>query len=472
MKTLFLRIFLASVVFLLQISSALAEGIRPGAFTLSGVIGGYTFDGRQHVATRPVYGVRAGYNFTKHVGVEALFDYVRTESTLAEQDVNLYRYGGEVLLHLLPDNRLVPYLAAGYVGLTRDTEGEHTANKGSFEYGVGAKYFLTDDLALRADFRNMVFREGETQQRFGEYHQEGTRFNYEYTVGLAWQFGGEGTKPAPVAATEPPEVKAVPATPVQEPPPPPVPAAEPTPGRYKYCLSLNLQFDIDKAIIRDEDRREVAKVGDFMQRYPDTTAVIEGHTDNVGTEEHNLELSRRRAESVVNYLVEKFGIDRSRLSATSYGASKPIADNGTEAGKQKNRRIDAIIDCAFDATKISPPERLCMALQLEFDTGSARIKPAYHDGIAKVGNYLKQYPGTTAVIEGHTDNTGSEEVNLRLSLERAEAVVNYLVDNFGIDRSRLSAKGYGSSRRIAYNTTAEGRKKNRRINAIIDCVVK
>ena len=58
-----------------------------------------------------------------------------------------------------------------------------------------------------------------------------------------------------------------------------------------------------------------------------------------------------------------------------------------------------------------------------------------------------------------------------LSKERAESVVNYLVEKCGIDRSRLSAKGYGATRRIAYNNTAEGRQKNRRINAIIDCVI-
>jgi OOP family OmpA-OmpF porin len=61
---------------------------------------------------------------------------------------------------------------------------------------------------------------------------------------------------------------------------------------------------------------------------------------------------------------------------------------------------------------------------------------------------------------------------MRLSQERAQRVVDYLVENFGIDRSRLSAKGYGYTRRIAYNNTAEGRAMNRRINAVLDCVVK
>lgn len=60
---------------------------------------------------------------------------------------------------------------------------------------------------------------------------------------------------------------------------------------------------------------------------------------------------------------------------------------------------------------------------------------------------------------------------MKLSQRHAENVVNYLLEKFDIERSRLSAKGYGSSRRIAYNNTPEGRQKNRRINAIIDCVL-
>jgi OOP family OmpA-OmpF porin len=149
-----------------------------------------------------------------------------------------------------------------------------------------------------------------------------------------------------------------------------------------------------------------------------------------------------------------------------------VADNSTDEGKQKNRRIEAIIDCAFDVQKIEPPERLCMTLVVDFDSGKADVKPIYRDEIAKVADYMKQYPTTTAIIEGHTDNVGDAASNMKLSQERAENVVTYLVDNFGIDRSRLSAKGYGDTRRISYNNTAEGRAKNRRINATIDCVIK
>jgi OmpA-OmpF porin, OOP family len=253
----------------------------------------------------------------------------------------------------------------------------------------------------------------------------------------------------------------------------PIPAAEPTPEKMKYCVSLDIEFDINKADVRPQYHDEVAKVGDFMKKYPTTTAVIEGYADEVGSDDYNMKLSQRRAESVVKSLTENFGIDPSRLSAKGYGKTRPTADNATDAGRQKNRRIDAIIDCALDVKELAPPpERLCIALKIEFATDSAGIKPIYHDEINKVGEYMKKYPTTTAVIEGHTDNVGGHEHNMKLSRERAENVVNYLVEKFGIDRSRLSAKGYGSTRRIAYNNTSEGRQKNRRINAVIDCVIK
>jgi len=251
-----------------------------------------------------------------------------------------------------------------------------------------------------------------------------------------------------------------------------VPAAEPTPERSKYCITLNTEFDVDKAEIRPQYREEIGKVGNFMKKYPTTTAVIEGHTDNVGNAEWNQSLSLKRAESVVTELVETYGINRSRLVAVGYGSTMPIADNATDAGKQENRRIEAIIDCVFDVKKELPPDRLCMNLDMEFDTGKADIKAQYEGNIAKVADYMKQYPTTTAVIEGHTDNVGSAEYNMKLSQQRADNVVAYLVKNFGIEASRLEAKGYGFTRRVAYNSTPEGRQKNRRINAIIDCVIK
>lgn len=254
--------------------------------------------------------------------------------------------------------------------------------------------------------------------------------------------------------------------------PEPVPVAEPTPDRIKYCVSLGIEYDINKADIRPEYRDEVARVGDFMKKYPTTTAVIEGYADEVGDKAYNAQLSLRRAEGVVRYLEDNFGIAPARLSARGYGEADPVADNATDAGRQKNRHINAIIDCALDVKEIAPPpERLCINLKLEFASDSALIDPRFYDQLNAVGDYMKKYPTATAVIEGHTDNMGSAEHNLRLSKQRADSVVRYLMES-GIEGGRLSAKGYGATRQISYNDTPEGRRQNRRINAIIDCVLK
>jgi len=118
----------------------------------------------------------------------------------------------------------------------------------------------------------------------------------------------------------------------------------PAPVKEKVTVTLNVEFDTDKAIVKDKYYDDIKKVADFMKQYPDATAMIEGHTDNVGNEEYNQQLSEKRAESVRQYLVGKFGIDASRLEAEGYGENRPIASNDSEEGRQANRRVEAIIE--------------------------------------------------------------------------------------------------------------------------------
>ena len=108
-------------------------------------------------------------------------------------------------------------------------------------------------------------------------------------------------------------------------------------------IILNVEFDTDRAVVKDKYRGEIKKVADFMKIYPNTTAVIEGHTDNVFTAEYNQKLSQDRADSVRQYLISNFGIKASRLTSVGYGLTRPIASNNTEEGRQKNRRVQAVI---------------------------------------------------------------------------------------------------------------------------------
>jgi outer membrane protein OmpA-like peptidoglycan-associated protein len=74
-------------------------------------------------------------------------------------------------------------------------------------------------------------------------------------------------------------------------------------------------------------------------RYPNAKLTIEGHTDNTGTNAHNMKLSNDRAKSVVDYLVSK-GIDASRLTAVGFGEEKPVTTNKTAEGRTLNRRVE------------------------------------------------------------------------------------------------------------------------------------
>jgi len=113
--------------------------------------------------------------------------------------------------------------------------------------------------------------------------------------------------------------------------------------RVQVSITLHVEFDFDKDSIRPEYDSDIMKVANFLKEYPDTTVVLEGHTDSKGSEEYNLDLSKKRAESVKKYLVDKFGILASRISTRGFGESQPVATNETEEGRQQNRRVVANI---------------------------------------------------------------------------------------------------------------------------------
>lgn len=112
-----------------------------------------------------------------------------------------------------------------------------------------------------------------------------------------------------------------------------------------------------------------------------------------------------------------------------------------------------------------PSEKVSIALDVQFASGKSVVDAQYNDQLKKVADFLKTYASSKAEIEGHTDNVGKETFNVSLSQKRADAVRQALIERFGADGSRLSAKGYGPSQPIADNTTADGRAKNRRVVA-------
>jgi len=106
-------------------------------------------------------------------------------------------------------------------------------------------------------------------------------------------------------------------------------------------IALYINFETGKADIKPESQKIIDQIVQMMKDNPDLKISVEGHTDNVGTPQSNQTLSENRAKAVMNAIISK-GIDKSRLSSKGWGQTKPIADNQTEEGKAKNRRVELV----------------------------------------------------------------------------------------------------------------------------------
>ena len=104
-----------------------------------------------------------------------------------------------------------------------------------------------------------------------------------------------------------------------------------------------------------------------------------------------------------------------------------------------------------------------VAASIQFDTNSAIIKPESLSLLCLYGEALQERRNTVLIVEGHTDSTGSEGYNLRLSQRRAESVKKFLLEQYGVGANRLIVSAYGEDKPIASNDTDAGRAKNRRV---------
>jgi len=123
---------------------------------------------------------------------------------------------------------------------------------------------------------------------------------------------------------------------VNPPPPPPV-------VKVIDRLTIRVNFDTDKSILRKADLTDLQKALAFVKKYPGYDISVEGHTDSVGTDKYNQALSERRAAAVKKYLVENGAAHAGKIKPVGYGETRPIADNKTAEGKFRNRRVEILI---------------------------------------------------------------------------------------------------------------------------------
>ena len=146
--------------------------------------------------------------------------------------------------------------------------------------------------------------------------------------------------PAPEKVAVAPEPAPAPAPAYVAPAPAPAPAyVAPQPAAPQKLVLEGVNFDFDKATLRQEDVSELDKNVEALKAWGDVNIEVAGHTDSMGSDAYNMKLSQRRAEAVRNFLISR-GVAADRLTARGYGESQPVADNATEEGRFKNRRVE------------------------------------------------------------------------------------------------------------------------------------
>jgi OOP family OmpA-OmpF porin len=353
MKTMYrAALMVAAFVFLLPLSAR--SEIKAGSFEV-GAFGGYNFfENSQNLKDRPVFGGRLGYNFTRHFGIEAVGEYIPTrvddrnlpagggkegQYRSPTDKVNLTFYHLDFVYHFIPDGRFNPFILVGFGGAHYRPK-ISTTDMAAFNVGVGAKFWLTDNIALRLDVQDYMVTEIVQET----YHNIGV------TLGITFAFGGKA-KPAPApvamyeAKAEPqseakPEFKSEPAP--TPPPPPPEPRVEEkviilisepkveekvmvaAVGPKVVILAFeDVHFDFDKSTLRPEAQTILKRNIQVLKDNPKAKVRIAGYTSAHGTVAYNQKLSERRANAVQEYLIDEGVITRDRLSTIGYGKTNP-----------------------------------------------------------------------------------------------------------------------------------------------------
>ncbi len=314
-----------------------------GKFTVLFGGGKYFTDSSRDLDDGSVGELGLGYIIDKHWAVEAIYSDISgmdNDNTGADVDGSMFRIDG--LYHFDQRGHWTPYLAAGLGELSFDTKGGSDDDELALNFGGGVKYALSKELTARADVRAV-------------YGEEDSDTDVLATIGFNYIFGASAAAPAP-----------------QEPAPAPrdsdgdgvIDENDKCPGTAaslavdsdgcprmsveSVSIDLEVLFDTNRSIVKPAFMPEVQRVADFMNTYPKATAVIEGHTDNRGEADYNMDLSQRRADAVVAVLADEMDVDRDRLTAKGYGETQPRATNDTADGRQQNRRVTAVISASVE----------------------------------------------------------------------------------------------------------------------------
>ena len=238
-------------------------------------------------------------------------------------------------------------------------------------------------------------------------------------------------------------------------------------GEQRFTIVGDDIFASNSAMIKIEGKKVLDEVIKQLQKSPDIRWRIEGHMDSNGNKRSLRNLSLERAKAVLEYFSYFGGLKRENFQVFGMGDNFPIGDNSTEEGRSRNRRIEIIAeltDVIPDST--GKPEEVFNQFILRgddaFESNKTTLKEVAKILLNEIAGYIKNQPGSKWRIEGYTDNQGSASILKKLSLERANAVYDYLIFQ-GLSSNQFTVLGLGGANPITDNDTEEARSTNRRI---------
>jgi OmpA-OmpF porin, OOP family len=355
------RTLLSSIIAASSIST-LALAQQQEGFTLTPSIGYYNMDSDRDIKDDKAYSLGLGYQFNNPWAVEFVYLNADSKSSNGNKvDVDQYRLDGLYHLPSINTLNLTPYLAAG-VGTT-DFSNSSSHDNIQINAGGGLKYAVNDTVSLRADFRLVNDVEEHhldnitslgVQMTFGSPAPRSTNNNVYASAKdsePAYTQVEPETQQTKVTPSEPiteqQDANMTQAEPITE--PPVMAQEEPTPLEQQSVpdahppLSLNIEFGSNKTVVEQKFYPEIEKLATYLKENPNSTVVIEGHTDDTGAASYNQTVSEKRAKAIADVLIRTFEIDETRVRAIGYGEQEPLVNNDSAENRQANRRVVAVI---------------------------------------------------------------------------------------------------------------------------------
>lgn len=440
------------------------QPITTGGFSVTPTVGWYNFEGADLFESGPLTGLKFGYeyigkNIADSIGIEGSVNYVSTKLKTGSESATAYLFRLDALYPVLLKDKTAPYIVAG-IGDLRTKAGSLSDDSPLFNYGVTVKYFMEDYLVLRADARHLLV-----------YNNINTNNNFELSVGVSYYFGKERPKSVPLDTD-----------------------GDGVPNTQDKCANTRKGLKVDKfGCPTDSDYDGVPEAQDLC---PDTPRGV--RVDKNGCPE-----SAKVPVSASVPAPAAEGVSLSGLPPAGEVVASPLPMNPLHpTPKAAFADMDFLQPVgnlgplksapAKPAVQLPPTVQLPPPVQLPprekasapqpvitadpssvvgktlvgtvtvlFAVDSSDVSPKYLGQIKKIADLLKANPGATALVEGHTDNTGALRENLKLSLRRAENLKRALV-RYGVDPRLLAVKGEGPLQPVASNETERGRQKNRR----------